>query len=89
MTKYVKRMKIEAVQWTGENEKELKAFLNPRKTGQTLSTVGFVAIITADNGERMTVRTGQYVVRGKDGFFAVDPQTFELLYMPAGGSAML
>lgn len=84
---YVKRpVEIQAVQWTGENEDEIKEFVGEKATFMTWYTVQKpdLMIHTLEGYHRASI--GDYVIRGVKGeFYPCKPDIFEETYEEVGG----
>ena len=73
MAKYVKRpIPITAIQWTGENAKELAEFTN----GRCQFRVGRPSIKIPTLEGDMGANIGDYIVRGVEGEFTLAVKTF-------------
>ena len=75
--KYRKKpVTIDAIQWTGKNQEEIKNFV---KQDMYFSSVGELYIITLE-GE-MRAPPGDYIIKGVDGeFYPCKPDIFEKTY---------
>lgn len=71
---------VEAIQYTGENEEEIKEFLGEYFKASVPSAC--YMIISNFRGD-MTISKGDYVVHGVDGdFYPCKPDIFEKTYEP-------
>ena len=71
---------IEAVQWVGTNELEIKEFANDHAV---VDPYGTLYILTLEGV--MYASTGDYIVKGVDGeFYPCKPDIFEKTYEYAG-----
>ncbi len=69
---------IEAVQWTGSNEKECMEFC-PSIYQETYKADGFLTIPTLEG--KMACATGDFIIRGVKGeFYPCKPDIFEATY---------
>lgn len=73
---YVKRpVEVQAVQWTGENRKEIKDFVGPDCFWK-----GVVLVINTLEGAHYA-KVGDYIIRGVKGeFYPCKPDIFEQTY---------
>lgn len=76
MAKYCKKpVEIEAIQWNGENESEIKAFVGDAAQFTATS----LAIKTLEG--TMIAQVGDFIIRGVDGeFYPCKPDIFEKTY---------
>lgn len=76
MAKYCKKpVEIEAIQWNGENELEIKAFVGDAAKFTATS----LAIKTLEG--TMIAQVGDFIIRGVDGeFYPCKPDIFEKTY---------
>ena len=76
MAKYCKKpVEIEAIQWNGTNESEIKAFVGDAAKFATTS----LTIETLEG--TMIAQIGDFIIRGVDGeFYPCKPDIFERTY---------
>jgi hypothetical protein len=81
MHKYTKKpIVIEAVQWTGDNQKEIFDFCSMSYFNTTLETGELSLMIQTLEGP-MSASVGDYVIKGiKNEFYACKPDVFMLSY---------
>lgn len=79
MPKYRKKpVVVEAVQWTGENEKEIFDFINWRNAEMQGKTL---VIHTLEGNHNASA--GDYIIKGVKGeFYPCKPDIFEATYEP-------
>lgn len=80
MFKYRKKpVEIEAVQWSGENNEEIKRFLGVGDAGDYFFTQKYIGIHTLEGIMKASV--GDYIIRGVMGeIYPCKPQIFEQTY---------
>ncbi len=79
--KYMKKQVIvQAIQWSGDNKKEISSFIDSKNhTFASSEPYDTLIIHTLEGDHRATV--GDYIIKGVQGeFYACKPDIFELTY---------